>query len=50
MLVLSCICIPLTVALSELAHRTIELPGIALGKRIAASMQGPRDHQALITR
>jgi peptidoglycan/LPS O-acetylase OafA/YrhL len=50
MLLLSCICIPLTVVISELAYRTIESPGIALGKRVATSMQRWRTHRTLIVK
>jgi peptidoglycan/LPS O-acetylase OafA/YrhL len=39
MLLLTCICIPLTIVAAELSHRYVELPGIALGKRIASSLQ-----------
>jgi hypothetical protein len=46
-LLLSCISIPVIVVISELAYRTIELPGIALGKRIAIAMHS-RKHQELM--
>ena len=39
MLLLTCTSMPLIILTSELAHRWIELPGIAVGKRIALSMQ-----------
>jgi peptidoglycan/LPS O-acetylase OafA/YrhL len=39
MLLLTCTSIPLIILASELAHRCIELPGIALGKRVALLLE-----------
>jgi peptidoglycan/LPS O-acetylase OafA/YrhL len=40
MLLLTCMSLPLIVLVSEFAHRWVELPGIAAGRRVALAMQG----------